>query len=157
MQTLTKPAELQNKRDREPRWRPSLRIRFALQAKRWFPILAQVTTVVISLAALYVIQKQAWIYEDQRKLMSETKTVMAEQTEIIRIAQRSSVGVAGVTAELKERQVILMLENVGHIPADNIKVQVWEARRTMGKNSPGSITYIEGQRLFPGSLKMQVV
>jgi hypothetical protein len=96
---------------------------------------------------------QAWIYD-------KTKAIIAEQTDIIRIAQRSYVGVASLTADLKERQIILMFENVGRIPANKIKVDVREVRRKPGKPSHGSINpinYFEGQQLFPGSLKMQVV
>lgn len=139
------------------RWQPSWRTRWSLGAKKWFPLFSQLATVIISLAALFVIIKQALIYDQQRELMSQTQRAMDEQTSIIRVSQRSYVGVASITADLNERQIILAFENVGRIPADNIEVEIWESRRKAGENSLGSITRVKQKRLFSGSLKMEVV
>jgi len=135
------------------RWRPRLSVSLGLKAKKWFPILAQATTLLISLAALYIITKQAWIYDQQRRLMDETKTVLAEQTELIRVAQRAYVGVENVTnPDFEDRRIFITVENVGHVPARNVAIQVWVAT----VNGTGSITKRFEDLLFPGALKMQV-
>jgi len=128
-----------------------------MKMKKWFPIGAQTATIIISLAALIVISKELWIYDQQRKLMSETKTVMAEQNEIIRAAQRAYVGVASLKADLTGRRVVILIENVGQIPAKEIRMQLREVRRKPGEPSSGSITLRNYDQIFPGSLKMRAI
>lgn len=128
-----------------------------MKTTKWFPIGAQIATIIISLAALIVISKELWIYDQQRQLMSETKTVMAEQNEIIRAAQRAYVGVASLKADLAGHKVVILLENVGQIPAKEIRMQLREVRRKAGEPSVGSITLRNYDQIFPGELKMRAI
>src|SRR6266446_2230990 len=141
--TATQPPSAQPSRKS---WQPRLGTRLSLKAKKWFPILAHAATLIISLAALYVISKQAQIYEGQRR-------VMTEQTDIIRVAQRAYVGVAKITAYLPERFVVLAFENAGHVPANEVTITIWEMTN---KNRSGSTTYRKEEQLFPGIPRMEV-
>lgn len=127
---------------------------------------AQIATVVI-------IAAQAWIYNEQRKLMNSTQTVMFEQADIMKkglyVNERAYVGVASLSANMKDGQVTVTLENIGKIPADKIRVKLQAMRETKElsqemsqelsqKQSHISTYYFApGQQLFPGSLKMPVV
>lgn len=147
------PSESKVRAKSSDRWRPRRSISLGLLAKKWFPILAQAATLLISLAALYVITRQASIYDKQRRLMDETKAVLSEQTELIRVAQRAYVGVGDVTKpDFEDRRIFITVENAGHVPARNVSVQVWVA----SVNGAGSITKRFEELLFPGDLKMQV-
>ncbi|SRR6266446_635067 len=162
--TATQPPSAQPSRKS---WQPRLGTRLSLKAKKWFPILAHAATLIISLAALYVISKQAQIYEGQRRVMTEQTDiirkqsliyeeqlkVMTEQTDIIRVAQRAYVGVAKITAYLPERFVVLAFENAGHVPANEVTITIWEMTN---KNRSGSTTYRKEEQLFPGIPRMEV-
>jgi hypothetical protein len=146
--------------DTETPYSPPWRIRWRLNAQNSIPFLAPMATVLISFAALVIIAVQAWIYNEQRKLMTSTLPIMVDQTKIMGTqtsisfsGQRAYVGVADLALDLNGGQITVLLENIGRVPADKIQVEVRETRQFAGA-SHGSINSFE---LFPGSLKMRVL
>ena len=121
-----------------------------------FPEITQGATVVIgtaavciSLATLFVGAVQAWIYNQQRKMQ-------VEQLDITKKSERAYVGVESLDADFENRSVMVLLQNVGQIPASAINVQLIEIRQT-SEGSPGSLKphAFTAQQIF-GTLKMRI-
>jgi hypothetical protein len=131
--------------------------RWNLFVKTRFPTLAQAVTVVIGLAAvlislatLFVVERQAWIYDEQRKMM-------AEQMPITVKAERAYLGVASLDADFKSGKVIVLLQNVGHLPATQIKVRLLAMRHKADGSSLGTLEprSYESEEVS-GALKMRL-
>lgn len=116
----------------------------------WVPMM----TVFILFATLVVIGFQAFIYKQQLKVM-EAQTRISETS--FRISQRAYIGLASLKANLDERQIVMEFENLGRIPAKNIRVEAWEYRVSDQKIS-GMLVPIEVReiQLLPGNLKMRL-
>ena len=105
---------------------------------------------------LIIICFQAWIYNEQRKLL-------AEQSHTSYITQRAYVNLSSIDVDFSGGRATLILENVGKTPADRITVNVMESRRypmatDMAEySSVGSTHNFEPrQRLFPGKMRMTI-
>jgi len=113
----------------------------------------------VSLITLGVITAQAIIYQQQRKIMDQ----QVQQSErSLRISERAYVGVASITPDFDRKEVLIMIENIGKVPARNVNVEAHAYRQLAGQPSGsvnGSTKYFEAGsvQLFPGSLKMAVV
>jgi len=104
------------------------------------------------------------IYEQQRRVMNRQREVMDEQVQImertLRISDRAYVGVASVAVDLTRGQILLMLENLGKVPASKIRVKgtAYWAKWSNRKLEPfPDVDFDAGEvQLFPGTLKMRV-
>src|ERR1044071_1852862 len=67
--------------------------------RKWTPVV----TVALSLLALIMIMAQAFIYDQQRKVMNDQRDVMQQQVQVteksLRITERAYVGVAMLQAD----------------------------------------------------------
>ena len=124
----------------------------------WGPVI----TLFVSLITLGVITAQAIIYQQQRKIMDQ----QVQQSErSLRISERAYVGVASITPDFDGKEVLIVIENIGKVPARNVNVEAHAYRQpaeqlsTSTKSFSGSTKYFDagGVQLFPGSLKMPVV
>jgi len=135
----------------------SARLRWYLRIKNSF-LFTQAGTFLVSAIALAVIAIQAWIYNEQRKTMDSTLAVLVKQTRIqedsLRI-NRAYVSATVPVAYLKDKEIRLTLENVGHLPADKIKVEAREIRTFQGVMK-GSVKRIEAWQLLASGEKTQV-
>jgi hypothetical protein len=114
-----------------------------------------VMTFVVSLITLAVITAQAIIYQQQRKIMDQ----QVQQSErSLRLSERAYVSVASLTPDFDRKEVLIMIENIGKVPARNVNVEA-HAYRQLADQLSGSTKYFDagGVQLFPGSLKMAVV
>lgn len=93
-----------------------------------------------SLAILAVIIVQACIYHKQRKLMQrqllamrrglgQTRNIIKATNESVEIARRSLrigtrayVTIHSIEADLKARRIFIAFENIGRVPAENLKI-----------------------------------
>ena len=138
----------------ETEWAPPRSIERHLRRKRQLQSGVPIITVTVSLVALLVIIAQAIIYNQQRQIMHRQVKVTEES---LHISERAYVGVASLTANLAQGEVLILLENSGRIPAKNIRVEAQEYRVTA--NVVGSKTKFNAGSvsLFPGSYKMRVI
>jgi hypothetical protein len=135
--------------------------RWKRQLQSWVPII----TVIVSLVALLVIITQAVIYNQQRQVMNSQREVMHDQVQLteksLRVSERAYVGVASLTANLAQGEILITLENLGKVPANNISVQAdayWANWATRNLEPFPHEDFDAGEvKLFPGSLKMRVV
>lgn len=121
--------------------------------ENWVPV----TTVVISLMALFVIVAQAIIYDQQRKVMEKQ---LQQSERGLRISERAYVGIASLDPNFDRKEVVIMIENIGRVPARDVKVEAHAYRRLADQlKLSGSTKHFDlsGIQLFPGSLKMSVI
>jgi hypothetical protein len=112
----------------------------------WMPTI----TLLVSVMVLIIILAQAFIYNQQRQIMSR----QAQDTED---SQRALVSVASITADFVKGEIVLLLENSGRVPAMNLKVEAKEYRLTnalVGSKTKFDAGWVS---LFPGSFKMRVL
>lgn len=119
--------------------RPKLLERYFRWKRRretWVPIV----NVVIGFLAFMVILAQAIIYYQQRQIMNRQSEFMNKQTGIMqqsldvsqqslqageqsfRVTQRAYVGILNLTANLKAGEILIVLQNIGHVPAKAIRL-----------------------------------
>ena len=129
-------------------------LRWKRRRETWPPFL----DVGIAFLALVAITAQAVIYYQQRQIMNTQSKFMNEQTKLmqhsldtsdkslntseesLRIGQRAYVGIASITANLKSGEIQIMLQNIGHVPAKGVKLDVQETRAIPGENGAVSET-----------------
>lgn len=133
---------------RSTRWSLFVRARFP-EITQAATVVIGIAAVVISLATLCVVAVQAWIYDEQRKMM-------VEQMDITKRSERAYVGVESLDADFENRSVVVLLQNVGRIPASAVNVQLIEIRQ-VGDSSLGSLNRhaYKTQEIF-GTLKMRI-
>lgn len=135
--------------------------------KKWRESGVPIVNLVVAILALVIIFFQSKIYVQQREIMSAQTRVMEKS---LRVSERAYVGVASITANLP-REVVILFENIGHVPASNVKVEAIVAR---GTPSASNTLSVSGERvndrligtnvpweagavhLFPGTLRMRV-
>jgi len=78
--------------------------------------------------------------------------------ESLQVTQRAYVGVHSIRSNLENGQIAVMLENIGKVPAQDIKVYANEARKIGDKIIGSSHSTFEAghTHLFPGTFKTQV-
>lgn len=126
--------------------------------RRQLAVSTQLATVLISLCTLIVIVVHAWIYNEQRKLMDDTRLLIVSQTNIMKHTlqmNRAYVSIASVSTDLENGELVLTVENVGKSPADQIHIEIIESRQTEESARVGTYLYDAGQQLIPGG-KMAV-
>lgn len=88
---------------------------------------------------------------------AQDSNALAQQS--LQVTQRAYVGVHSLSQDLKAGQIGVMLENIGKVPAQDIKVYAHEMRisgeKIIGRSHP--ILEAGHTPLFPGTFKMQVV
>ncbi|TAK00627.1 hypothetical protein EPO44_09625 [bacterium] len=74
------------------------------------------------------------------------------------VSQRAYVGVHSLQMDLSSGQVLVMLENMGKVPAQDIKVSAHTSQEAEGKiRTSAHPTFEAGHtQLFPGTFKIQV-
>ena len=103
----------------------------------------------IAFLALVAVSAQVGIYYKLRQIMNSQSEFMNEQIKLmqrsfdiseesLQISQRAYVGVASITTDLQGREIAIMLQNIGHVPAKGVKLYVQETRTIPGEN--GSVT-----------------
>jgi hypothetical protein len=114
----------------------------------------------IAVLGLVIIAIQAWIMFRQTELMTNQTNIM-DQT--LRVSERAYVGIASLSVNWEEREVVVMLQNIGNVPAKAIKLQAEEVRATPSTDiTTGSKVYdkLDGStfpwdagdvQLFPGT------
>ncbi|HXQ36926.1 MAG TPA: hypothetical protein VN843_23140, partial [Anaerolineales bacterium] len=115
-----------------------------------------VVSVIVAILTLMAIAIQAWIYDQQRTIMS---TQVENTQKNIQITERAYIGVASLKADLDHGEVVVMLENIGRKPAKAITMKADAYHINAVKLKKGAKTnFNSGEvRLFPGSFKMRVV
>jgi hypothetical protein len=109
------------------------RVRLHPWFKRWLPLI----NLIIAVFAFGVIVRQTQIMEKS-----------------FRVSERAYVGVTNVTANMATHEVLLVLENIGHVPAKAVNLQGQEIRAApAGDNQKGSIfRWDAGEvQVFPGT------
>jgi len=138
-----------------------LRIYFAVKKLRetWVPTLAFFVIVIQS----FILLQQKEIMNRQSETMSQQSTLMDSQTRLMeksfRVSERAYVGVAKVTVTLENREILILLHNIGHVPAGTVTVQGQQIRTTAEKKDPKGTVFRwdAGEvELFPGT-EMPVV
>jgi hypothetical protein len=95
-----------------------------------------------------VIAIQSKVYIDQRKIMNGQSDFMNSQTQIMqqslnvsqqslraseqsfRVSERAYVGIASLNANLEAGEIVLLLQNIGRLPAKAVKLEGAEVRVT---------------------------
>lgn len=169
--------------DTSRRWSMPNRVQLHLRVKKvrdWAPVV----NVGIAFLALVVVALQAFIYNEQRKILNAQsefmKTQTLAQTQImeksfnlseksLRMSERAYVGIVDLDANLAEGQVSIALNNFGKVPATAIKLEatVYRATPASGDTSDQSeLKNIVTSKdlwdagavpLFPGNFRMPVV
>lgn len=116
--------------------------------------------VVIAVIGVVIIGFQGWIMYRQTGLMTKQTSLM-DQT--LRVSERAYVGIESLKADWEAREVVIMLQNIGNVPAKAIKLQAEEIRATPSTElATGSKVYekLDGStfpwgagavQLFPGT------
>lgn len=114
----------------------------------------------IALIGLVIIGFQAWIMYRQTGIMTNQSNIMDHS---LRVSERAYVGIASLSANWESREVVVMLHNIGNVPAKAIKLQAEEIRATPSTEiATGSKVYekLDGStfpwgagdvQLFPGT------
>lgn len=134
------------------------------------------TVNALSLLVLVAIAVQAYIYRRQWAVMKEQMEQAKQQTRIMGdsliIETRSYVGIHSIETELttdsqpRSRTLIVRIENIGKVPAEDIKVStvvsMWTPNKSRWAGNPRGF-YSEAfnnnfrhAKLFPGSLKFEI-
>lgn len=145
LDNVARPDSLSADLTQHPSWvmpRPiEKHLRWKRRRETWPPFL----NVVIAFLALVAISAQAVIYYQQRGIMNRQSEFMNEQTKLmdknlhfseesLRTTQRAYVGIASITANLKSGEIQLMLQNIGHVPARGVKLDVQVMKAIPGVN-----------------------
>ena len=112
----------------------------------------------IAILAFFVLAFQAKLFLDQKEIMNAQSKTLEQQTQFMeksfRVSERAYVGVGDVTAHIATREVLVMLQNIGKVPATALKVKGQQIRATAdGTEQRGTIfTWDAGEvELFPGT------
>lgn len=122
------------------------------------------TVNALSLLVLFAIIIQIYISQRQWEIMKQG-TVISEQA--LKVSNRAYVGVHSITEDFEKQRIVLMVENTGIVPAENLKVtgQVWVIMPKSGLvGLRGGFDYANcsfsqsfyNTRLFRGNLKTRV-
>jgi hypothetical protein len=125
-------------------------------------------TSVLAVFTLGVLFYHGWIMSRQSQAMVEQTRIMQEQLQVmdksLRIGERAYVGVHSIQADLKIGQIKVLLENIGHVPAQNVLVFATQVRTILGGVGVGDraissrVTIDTGRtKLFPGNFKMPII
>lgn len=88
--------------------------------KQWWETWSPLINVCIAVLGLLIIFLQLRIMDRQTDLMDHS----------LRVSERAYVGIASLTANWEAREVVIMLHNIGSVPAKGIKVRALEIRAT---------------------------
>ena len=81
----------------------------------------------IALIGLFIIGFQAWIMYRQTGIMRTQTNIMDHS---LRVSERAYVGIASLSANFELGEVVIMLQNIGSVPAKSIKLYAEEVRAT---------------------------
>lgn len=132
------------------------RVRFHLWFKRcretWIPII----NLGIGMLAFFVIAFQAMIYTQQKEIMNKQSIIMEKS---FRVSTRAYVVISEVKLNLPTHEIVIMLNNNGHVPAGAIRLQVQDIRATEGNGPKGTVTpWNAGEvELLPGTTMPVVI
>jgi hypothetical protein len=140
------------------------RVRSHLRFKQWRETWVPLINVVVAVLAFIVITLQGRIYNEQKDIMNKQSEFMDQQTRLMeksfRVSERAYVGVASVTANLETREILVMLQNIGHVPAAAVKLKGQHIRATAKEKDPKGVVFrwdAGAVELFPGTLMPVVV
>lgn len=105
----------------------------------------------IAILGFVVIVLQSLIYIQQKDIMNQQSQLMEKS---FRVSERAYVGVEKITANLENREILITLQNIGHIPAAAVKLQGQHIRGTQKEKDPrGAVFRWEAGavELFPGT------
>lgn len=112
----------------------------------------------IGILTLLVLVFQLKLFFDQKEIMKTQSKIMEQQTQFMEksflVSERAYVGVGEVKAHIPNREVLVMLQNIGKVPATAVKVKVQQFRATAeGTEQKGTISpWDAGEvELFPGT------
>ena len=134
------------------------RVRSHLRFKQWRETWVPLINVVVAILAFIVITLQGRIYNEQKEIMNKQSEFMDQQTRLMeksfRVSGRAYVGVDSVRTDLERREILIMLQNIGHVPASAVKLKGQHIRATAKGNDPkGSVFRWDAGavELFPGT------
>lgn len=113
-----------------------------------------ILTVIMSALGVLMIAAQVVIYDQQRRIMN-TQVDVSERN--LRISERAYVSIASLKADLAQGEIVIMLENLGRLPAAAIQMNADAyllGNKLDGYNTPFKAGEV---KLFPGNFQMRVV
>ena len=126
---------------------PAQNVGFQHRVKKW-------SDTWLPLLVFLVIVFQAVIMYRQTQTMDRQTAISDKQTVLMEKSERAYVGVATVKTDLKRREILVMLQNIGHVPASSLSIQGQQIRSTSEKKDPngGVFRWDPGAvELFPGT------
>jgi hypothetical protein len=108
--------------------------------KTWLPAIE----VSLAVLGLVVLALQLWLMFRQTAIMNAQTQLSDQSLHAFRVSERAYVGVESLTADLKAGEVVIMLHNIGSVPAQTITVDVREIRVTPSTNLDTTAT---GERI----------
>jgi hypothetical protein len=97
-------------------------------------LLLGVLAFIVLIFQLKIMDKQTDLMNTQTQVMQQGLTVSEHSLHAFRVSERAYVGVESLTANLKAGEIVIMLHNIGSVPAQAITVDVQEIRVTASTN-----------------------
>lgn len=135
----TVPAEVQNRStspDGAPNT-PTPAVNQPSKWREWVPMIQLTVGIVALIASVFFFYKQSALTQKN-----------------VRISERAYVGVETVTADLDNREILIKLQNIGHVPAAALKLQGQHLRATTKETDPQGEAFrwdAGAVELFPGT------
>jgi hypothetical protein len=100
--------------------------------------------VVIVLFQSFIMYRQTKIMNTQTRIMDGALRVSEQSLDAFRLSERAHVGVASLTANLEASEIVIVLQNIGSVPAQAIPLEGEEIRV---KTSAGLDSTASGERV----------